>query len=117
MPARDKTGPLGAGAMTGRRLGACTGVNAPIYGGWQGRGCGRGFGGFGRGVRAAGMGRGQGFGQGFGRGRGQGYGQGYAMGANIDYNYDQASSKEALQAQKKELQMALDAIDKQLDSL
>ena len=28
MPRRDGTGPMGAGSMTGRGLGSCTGVNA-----------------------------------------------------------------------------------------
>ena len=38
MPRRNGTGPLGMGAMTGRGLGACTGVNAPFYGSEFGRG-------------------------------------------------------------------------------
>lgn len=100
MPRRDGTGPMGMGAMTGRGLGACSGVNAPVYGGWRGRGCGRGFG------CGSGRGQGMGFGRGFGLGR-------YAAG---DY-YGQAVPKEALQAQKAQLQAALNAIDKQLEDL
>ena len=55
MPRGDRTGPLGLGPMTGRRLGDCAdNENA-------GQGFGRGF--FGR---AWGGGRGYGFGRGFG---------------------------------------------------
>jgi len=68
MPRGDRTGPMGAGPMTGRGAGYCAGYSAPGYvnpipprsggfgyghGGWgRGRGWGRGFGrGFGwRGV-------------------------------------------------------------------
>jgi hypothetical protein len=61
MPGRDKTGPEGAGAMTGRRMGQCSG------GGMQGAGCGlgRGRGGRGRGegMRCGGRGRGMGAGR------------------------------------------------------
>jgi hypothetical protein len=32
MPRRDGTGPMGAGSMTGRGLGLCTGANAVKYG-------------------------------------------------------------------------------------
>jgi hypothetical protein len=85
MPRRDGTGPMGMGAMTGRGLGVCTGVNAPIYG------------------------------RGFGRGLGLGFGRGFGFGANANYN--QTASKEALQAQKEQLQITLDAIDKRLESL
>jgi hypothetical protein len=56
MPRRDGTGPMGAGSMTGRGLGICTGANAVKYGAGLGMGlglglaCRRGFGrGFGRG--------------------------------------------------------------------
>ena len=56
MPRRDGTGPMGAGSMTGRGLGLCTGTNAVKYGAGLGMGlglglaCRRGFGrGFGRG--------------------------------------------------------------------
>ena len=49
MPAGDRTGPNGQGAMTGRGAGACAGNNMT-----NGAGFGRGFG--------RGMGRGQGFG-------------------------------------------------------
>jgi len=47
MPGADRTGPMGAGPMTGRGMGDCASINAPRTG--MGRG------GFGRGM---GMGRG-----------------------------------------------------------
>ena len=61
MPRGDRTGPMGAGPMTGRAAGFCAGNTAPGYanfGGGRGRGMG-----FGRGG-----GGGRGFGRGFGRG-------------------------------------------------
>lgn len=58
MPRRDGTGPMGAGSMTGRGLGLCTGANVVKYGAGLGMGlglglaCRRGFGrGFGRVLR------------------------------------------------------------------
>ena len=58
MPRGDRTGPLGAGPMTGRAAGYCAGYQVPgfmnSYGG-GGRGLARGFGG-GRGGRGAGRG-------------------------------------------------------------
>lgn len=97
MPGRDGTGPMGMGGMTGRGLGACTGANAPFYGGGFGRGCGRGFG---RGV-----------------GRGLGFGRGFGFGAYSNYNYNRTTPKEVLQAQKEQLQVELGAIDQRLESL
>ena len=54
MPLGDRTGPLGEGPQTGRRMGYCTDYDTPGY--YRGTGRGRGF---------------------FRRGRGQGYGHGY----------------------------------------
>ena len=45
MPKYDKTGPAGAGPRTGRGMGSCSDGNAQ-GGGFFGRCCGRGFGGF-----------------------------------------------------------------------
>ena len=62
MPGGDRTGPMGAGAMTGRGAGFCAGFGLPGYANPVGRG-------------GAGWGRGRGFrGRGFGRGYGY-YGQ------------------------------------------
>jgi hypothetical protein len=46
MPGRDRTGPMGAGPMTGRAAGLCTGNMQPGYGGgFRGNAwCGQGFG-------------------------------------------------------------------------
>ena len=56
LPRGDKTGPLGAGPMTGRAAGYCTGYPVP---GYINQACG-----YGRGMR---RGRGRGFGRGYGR--------------------------------------------------
>jgi hypothetical protein len=68
MPAGDRTGPMGQGPVTGRRLGYCAGYDSPGYTKGRGGGFGRGFG-FGRGM---GFGRRIGWGRGFGRSRGYG---------------------------------------------
>lgn len=67
MPGGDRTGPEGAGPMTGRQQGYCAGSDAPGYTsgtpGFARRGAGfRGGGGFGRGARGGGRGRGRGMG-------------------------------------------------------
>ncbi|HOE00305.1 MAG TPA: DUF5320 domain-containing protein [Kiritimatiellia bacterium] len=64
MPRGDRTGPQGAGPMTGRGAGYCAGFATPGFarGGRGGWGAGRGYG--------MGRGMGRGFGRGFGRGRG-----------------------------------------------
>jgi len=68
MPGGDRTGPLGAGPMTGRGIGLCAGYEVP---GYMNPAFGRGFGG----------GRGRGFGRGFGMGGGRGWrNQYYATG-------------------------------------
>ena len=90
MPGRDKTGPMGAGAMTGRGLGVCTGVNDPGY-------------------RA---GFGMGFGRGYGRGFGRGLGRGFAFVDNAS-----KTQKDWLEAQRNELKSRMDAIEKQLEAL
>lgn len=92
MPRRDGTGPMGAGTMTGRGLGFCTGANAVKYG--------------------AGLGMGLGLGLACRHGFGRGFGGGFAV--------NQTSSKtqkELLQEQKNMLQDRLEVIDKQLENL
>jgi hypothetical protein len=61
MPGGNRTGPRGAGPMTGRAAGYCAGYPVPGYTN-PGRGYGRGFG------RGWGRGYGRGWGRGFGRG-------------------------------------------------
>jgi hypothetical protein len=100
MPGRDGTGPMGAGAMSGRGLGPCTGVNRTAYG--------AGFG--------AGPGAGLGFGcrRGFGRLGGffGGFGRGFAP-----EQVTQKNQKELLKEQKDFFQDRIEAIDKQLEDL
>ena len=62
MPGGDGTGPMGAGAMTGRAAGFCAGYAAPGFANPVG-GRGRGFWGAGRGRGGGGRGRGFGAGQ------------------------------------------------------
>ncbi len=92
MPRRDGTGPMGAGSMTGRGLGSCTGAKAVKYGAGLGLGLG---------LRLACR---RGFGRGFGRG----------VAANQDSSKTQ---KELLQEQQAVLKNRLEAIDKQLENL
>lgn len=92
MPGRDGTGPMGAGPMTGRGFGFCTGANAMKYG--------------------AGLGRGLGMGLACRRGFGRWFGRGFAI--------DEAApktQKELLQNQKAILEKRLEAIDKQLKDI
>lgn len=88
MPRRDGTGPMGAGAMTGKGLGFCTGKNL---------------------VRD---------GAGFGMGRGFACRRGFGLGPGRGYGINQVSektNKEFLQEQKELLRSRLEAIDKQLE--
>jgi hypothetical protein len=94
MPGRDGTGPMGAGSMTGRGLGLCTGANAVKYGAVFGIGLG--------------LARRYGFGGGFGRG----FGKGLAFNETSP-----KTQKELLQEQKDILQNRLEVIDKQLEDL
>jgi len=72
MPGMDRSGPNGAGPMTGRGAGDCTsdeqGNTTAGVGRGMGRGAGRGMG------RGAGRGMGRGAGRGMGRGMGRGVG-------------------------------------------
>lgn len=103
MPRGDRTGPMGAGPMTGRRMGYCAGYDAPGYvNAGYGRGYGRGFGrGLGRGYR-------RGFGMGFGRGFGRGF------------VYDAPSKEEIkgyINEEIKILKGQLDSLEKRLKEL
>jgi len=92
MPGRDGTGPMGAGSMTGRGLGLCTGANDDKYG--------------------AGPGLGLGLGLACRRGFGRGFGRGFAVNQNSS-----KTQKELLKEQKNVLKSRLDVIDKQLENL
>lgn len=88
MPRRDGTGPMGAGSMTGRGLGFCTGANAAKYG--------------------AGLGMGLGLGLACRRG----FGRGFAINQTSP-----KTQKERLNEQKTMLQNRLEVIVEQLKSL
>ncbi len=91
MPGLDKTGPLGAGQMTGRRMGFCAGANA------NERFCRR-------------NNRGRVFRQ--GRGRNSGFNQ------NLDnQTLSQQDEKQFLQEQKEFIQRQLEEIENKLEKL
>ena len=111
MPGLDRTGPAGAGPMTGGARGCCHPAEAgkiPAFEG--GYGYGRGLG-LMRGFRG-------GFGQGRGRGRGfgRGYG-GYYHPAGPVHPTDAASEKDMLKANAEHMQKSLDAINQRIDEL
>lgn len=96
MPRMDGTGPMGAGTMTGRGLGPCTGKDVAKYG--------------------AGLGIGLGLGLACRRGFGRGFGRSFRRGSA----YNQTSSKtrkELLNERKTLLQDQIQAIEKQLENL
>ena len=101
MPRGDRTGPQGAGPMTGRRLGFCAGNDHPGYG----------------------PGYGNGYGHGPGRGRrGGGYGRGfYGYGAGYDYRQPAAISpdneKEFLEQEIALLNARMKVMKDRLDKL
>ena len=97
MPARDGSGPMGQGPMTGRAMGYCTG-NRATYNRFT----------FGRGL---GLGRGMGYGRGMGLRRG--YGQYYNDLGPLGYK----SEKDFLAEQKEFLKQRLDIINSQLEDL
>ena len=88
MPRRDGTGPMGAGSMTGRGLGLCTGANAVKYGAGLGMGLG---------LRLACR---------------RGFGRGFAIN-----QISPKTQEELLNDEKTMLQDRLEVIDKQLENL
>ncbi len=119
MPGGDRTGPLGAGPVTGRGAGFCAGYGLPGYLNPVGRG----------------FGRGAGFMGGFGGGRGRGWRHQYwATGlpgwARYDWNYpipayfgvegeapNRKVELESLKEQAKYYGKALENINKRIDEL
>ncbi|HDQ25888.1 MAG TPA: hypothetical protein ENN43_03980, partial [bacterium] len=99
MPGGDRTGPLGAGPMSGRAAGFCGGNGMPGYMNW----------GFGRG--GSGFGRGRGFGRGFRAGAGRGFGFGYAGYASP---MRAADEKEMLKGRNAEIEEELKAIKERM---
>lgn len=90
MPRRAGSGPMGAGSMTGRGAGACTGSTAVKYEAGLEMGLGLGFAGK----------------RGFGRGLRYRFGRGYGMDQTIS-----RSQKELRQEQSPLLQDRLEAIE------
>lgn len=90
MPRMDGRGPMGAGSMTGRGLGFCTGTNVMKYG--------------------------TGLGIGLGLACRRGFGRGFRRSLAIN-KYSGKSDKDLLEQQKELLHSRLEAIEKQLESL
>jgi hypothetical protein len=106
MPGFDRTGPMGAGSMTGGGRGLC------------------GLGGFSRlsAPRGFRMGGGRGFGRGMGRGRGSGRGLGYGRGfgsmeSRFLSNVKPAEELEVLKNESEHLKKELEAIGKRIVEL
>ncbi len=109
MPGYDRTGPQGAGPMTGGARGLC-GPGATSYGPQFGRGFG-----YGRG-----FGRGQGYRRGFGRGMGMGYGRGpglYPAEYGPGYPLGASDEMNALKAEANDMKISLEAINKRIEEL
>jgi hypothetical protein len=116
MPRGDRTGPMRAGAMTGRGAGYCSGSGMPGYANLEpGRGFGMGFGGaHPRSGRA------------FGGGRGWRHWF-YATGlpgwmrfggyARPTFGLDHVTEKQALEHEAEALQSELDSIKKRLEEI
>ncbi len=108
MPRGDRTGPIGMGPMTGRRMGFCTDSAAPDF---MSSGPGYGMG------RRMSFGRGFGQGMGFGRGRGwwrTGYG-GYWNYPTPSFNREDEVA--FLENQAKEMKGELNLIRTRLEEL
>jgi hypothetical protein len=101
MPGFTRTGPMGAGPMTGGARGFCNPANAgyqtPVYGG-------------------LGYGRGGGFGRGYGRGSGRGFMSNLPAYA-APYGMDSASELELLKSQADSFRNALDSIQHRIADL
>ncbi|MDX9800141.1 MAG: DUF5320 domain-containing protein [Spirochaetia bacterium] len=126
MPGGDRTGPMGAGAITGRGAGFCAGTGMPGYANPQNRtfrGRGRGF------FNPSGS-YGSGFGAGFGRGLGRGFfargmGRGFrnsffsplSSAGYYDVENEPKNEKEYLLSEKKFLERDLEEIKKQMELL
>jgi len=93
MPMGDGTGPNGMGPMTGRRMGYCSGFNAP-------------------GFMNSGFGRGSS--RGFGRGRGFGFRAGFYPQGIQPQVITEAEEKKFLQEDLEALKREMDEVQKRL---
>ena len=109
MPGYDKTGPMGAGPITGGARGCCNPANVesiPDYAGAYGYGRGRGLK---RGFRGgASPGRCRGFGRGY---------RGLLLAAGPFYPAAATSQVDRLKADAEHLRTSLDAINKHIEAL
>lgn len=108
MPGLDRSGPMGAGPMSGGRRGTCgragAAANRPVYGG--------GFG----------YGRGMGFRRGYGRGRGTGFGPAhgdmfYPPAVGQGYPASRTDEVEMLKADADAMQKSLEAVQQRIAQL
>jgi hypothetical protein len=117
MPGFNRTGPMGAGPMTGGGRGLCnpaTAASARAFTGVSGYGGGLGLR---RGFRGGGgFGRGAGMGRGYGRGYGMGYGW-YPPTMGPAFPYSGADEMEMLRAEANYLKESLEAIKTRMDEL
>jgi hypothetical protein len=107
MPGFDRTGPVGAGPMTGGARGFCNPANAgaiPAYGGRYGYG------------RGLGLRRGFRGGYGPGRGWGRGYGR-YPAAVGPAFSVEAPDEINMLKAQADYLKDSLDAINRRIEDL
>ena len=101
MPGFDRTGPQGAGPMTGGARGTCNPASS---------------------ANTAGYGRGMAYGRGFRRGYGQGMGarRGFSRGGGFyppAAPIDEASEMDMLKAEAVSMKNALDAINRRIEAL
>ena len=110
MPGLDRSGPRGAGPMTGGRRGLCGSAGGPadlpVYGGGYGYGYGRGMG----------------FRRGFGRGRGRGFGPAYGGFSypptyGTVYPVSRTDEVEMLRADAEAMQKSLEAVQRRIAEL
>lgn len=110
MPGFDRTGPMGAGPMTGGARGRCNPATAGALRTYGGCGYGRGM------AFRRGFGGGYGLGRGWGRGYGRGY-IGYPAAVGPDFPVDAPEETEMLKAQADSLKASLDAVNRRIDAL
>lgn len=105
MPGLDRSGPMGAGPLTGGRRGICgragAAANRPAYGSGYG------------------YGRGMGCRRGYGRGRGYGFGPApggspYPQAYGAGYPVSKSDEMEMLRADAEAMQKSLDAVRRRL---
>ncbi len=111
MPGYDRTGPMGAGPMSGGARGRCNPATAARvtadaggYGYGRGPGLRRGF----RGGYSPGRGRGRGYGRGYG---------GVPAAAGPAYSMDATGEIDMLKVDADYMQNSLDTINKRIDEL